>query len=107
MRRRRLVLILTRVAFVVGAAAWQPAGAAATVLVIKSDTLPQYEAPAAAFSDAAPCETVVIDINGSREQAERNLREAGVARTVSAQRRGWRGYPPFRLRLLREPARPR
>jgi putative ABC transport system substrate-binding protein len=53
--------------------------AAARVLIIQSDELPQYDAPTAAFQQAAGTDTVVVNIAGSRDHGERRLREAVAA----------------------------
>ncbi len=57
------------------------APAAATVLIVRSDDLPQYSDPIAAFRDAIGEPTQILDISGPREEAEARVREA-TARTA-------------------------
>jgi putative ABC transport system substrate-binding protein len=55
----------------------------AEILVVKSDSLPQYEAPIEAFRAAVDDEIMVINIEGSREKGEHRLRSAMSDGTVN------------------------
>jgi len=77
---RRLLLIAAAAIALLGAAA----GAAdAKILVVKSDSLSQYEAPIATFTTSVSEPVVVINIEGSREKGERLLRHAAADGTVT------------------------
>jgi len=56
----------------------------AAILIVKSENLPQYQAPIAAFRQAVARETVEIDIGGSRETGSRLLREIASERKPEA-----------------------
>jgi len=61
-----------------------PAASSADVLIVKSETLPQYDAPASAFRSATGHETFEVSIAGSREEGERRLRKAVAGRDIDA-----------------------
>ncbi len=50
----------------------------AKILVVKSDSLPQYEAPISTFKAAIGEDVIVLDIEGSRETGERLLRASAA-----------------------------
>lgn len=55
-----------------------PSVCEAKILVVKSDALPQYEAPIQAFAASIDDAVEIIDIQGSRERGERLLRSAAT-----------------------------
>jgi putative ABC transport system substrate-binding protein len=59
------------------------APADAKILIVKSDDLPQYEAPIAAFRTSVGDDVEILNIEGSREKGERLLRAAATDGTVS------------------------
>jgi putative ABC transport system substrate-binding protein len=55
----------------------------AKILIVKSDALPQYEAPIAAFRASINEEVEIINIEGSREKGERLLRTSAADGSVT------------------------
>ena len=81
-RRKRVRLVLT---CVLGAVLCiVPASAAAVVLIVKSDDLPQYDQPIAAFTGAYEGRAKVIDAEGSREKGESRIRRFAAEHDVDA-----------------------
>lgn len=56
----------------------------ATILILRSQNLPQYEEPIASFRDTIGEPTRIVDLSGSRSEAELRVRRAIIKETPSA-----------------------
>ncbi|MFQ5352840.1 MAG: ABC transporter substrate binding protein, partial [Candidatus Binatia bacterium] len=85
--KRALLSLVTNsfgIAAVAALLAFNTADAAASVIIVKSDDIPQYDVQIEAFRMAAPWETKEINIAGSRDRGTKLIRQVASTEDLQA-----------------------